>query len=110
MLNDAQSDFASASAKKLKLDTNSCLSPQKGVTDTDVFLLINMSALQEIFDRIGKCMKCSGKFLLKPQKEDVSIISSASNSIDLLIQESLLILRDHPTLNFQTSSTQLKLF
>ena len=42
--------------------------------------------------------------------EDLSIISSARNSIDLLIHESLLILRDRPTLNSQTSSIQLTLF
>ena len=42
--------------------------------------------------------------------EDFSIISSTSNNSDLLIHESLLILRDRPSLNSQTSSIQLTLF
>ena len=42
--------------------------------------------------------------------EDFSIISSTNNNSDLLIHESLLILRDHPSLNSQTSSIQLTLF
>ena len=42
--------------------------------------------------------------------EDFSILSSTSNSTDLLIHESLPILRDHPTLNSQTFSIQLMLF
>ena len=42
--------------------------------------------------------------------EDFSILSSTSNSTDLLIHESLFILRDCPTLNSQTSSIQLTLF
>ena len=42
--------------------------------------------------------------------EDFSNIRSASNRIDLLIHESLLIRRDRPALNFQTSSIQLTLF
>ena len=42
--------------------------------------------------------------------EALSIISSTSNSINLLIHESLLILRDCPNLNSQTSLIQLKPF
>ena len=42
--------------------------------------------------------------------EDFKIISSTRNSMDLLIHESLLILRDRPNLNSQTSSIQLTLF
>ena len=42
--------------------------------------------------------------------EDFEIISSTRNSMDLLIHESLLILRDRPNLNSQTSSIQLTLF
>ena len=42
--------------------------------------------------------------------EDFEIIISIRNSMDLLIQGSLLILRDRPKLNTQTSSTQLTLF
>ena len=41
---------------------------------------------------------------------DFCIISSHSNSIDLLLQESQLILRERPTLNSHTSSIQLTLF
>ena len=42
--------------------------------------------------------------------EDFKIISSTRNSMDLLIHESLLILRDRPNLISQTSSIQLTLF
>ena len=42
--------------------------------------------------------------------EDFSIVRSTRNSIDPLILGSLLILRDRPTLNSQTSSIQLTLF
>ena len=41
---------------------------------------------------------------------DFCIINTASNELDLLIHESLLILRDRPTLNQQNSSIPLCLF
>ena len=42
--------------------------------------------------------------------ENFEIISRTDNSFDLLIHESLLILRDRPTLNGQLSSIPLMLF
>ena len=42
--------------------------------------------------------------------EDFDILSKTENSFDLLIHESLLILRDHPSLNSQQSSIPLLLF
>ena len=42
--------------------------------------------------------------------DDFCIIDNACNEFDLLIHESLLILRDRPTLNKQNSSITLCLF
>ena len=42
--------------------------------------------------------------------DDFHILSKTENSFDLLIHESLLILRDHPSLNSQQSSIPLVLF
>ena len=42
--------------------------------------------------------------------ENFEIISKADNSFELLVHESLLILRDRPSLNGQLSSIPLKLF
>ena len=42
--------------------------------------------------------------------DDFNILSKTENSFDLLIHESLLILRDHPSLNSQQSSNPLLLF
>ena len=42
--------------------------------------------------------------------DDFSILDRANNDFDLLIHESLLILRDRPSLNSQQSSIPLALF
>ena len=42
--------------------------------------------------------------------EDFSVLDRANNDFDLLIHESLLILRDRPSLNSQQSSIALALF
>ena len=42
--------------------------------------------------------------------DDFCILDKANNNFDLLIHESLLILRDRPTLNQQNSSIPLYLF
>ena len=42
--------------------------------------------------------------------EDFSVLDRANNDFDLLIHESLLILRDRPSLNSQQSSIPLALF
>ena len=43
-------------------------------------------------------------------KTDFSILAKTDNSFDLLIYESLLILRDRPSLNSQQSSIPMALF
>ena len=71
-----------------------------GVTKTGLRINNNSSAVYN--------HSCTTGHPISP--EDFSIISSTSNNSDLLIHESLLILRDRPTLNSQTSSIQLTLF
>lgn len=63
--NDVADNFPSGTAKKLKLDTPACLSPQKRNTDAEAYLFINMSILQDIFNLIGVCIQCSGKLLIE---------------------------------------------
>ena len=57
-------------------------------------------ALQKPFKRTGHCANL----------ENFTILEKANNEYDLLIFESLLILRDRPSLNAQNSSIPLVLF
>ena len=63
--NEVADNFPSATAKKLKLDTPTCFSPQKRNTDAEAYLLINMSILQDILNLVGMCIKCSGKLSIE---------------------------------------------
>ena len=50
------------------------------------------------------------KASVRPSMGDFSVLDRANNDFDLLIHESLLILRDRPSLNSQQSSIPLALF
>ena len=70
-------------------------------------------------NKLGQDVKSSGPFSIKDHIgktghvatfEDFSILAKTDNAFDLLIYESLLILRDRPSLNSQQSSIPLALF
>ena len=70
-------------------------------------------------NKLGQDVKSSGPSSIKDHIfktghkatfEDFSILAKNDNSFDLLIYESLLILRDRPSLNSQQSSIAMALF